>query len=170
MAHMRWERLAALTAIYMAASGLAGALVIWLLTSSGSSWDPGEPALVREARLLVQALTDPRRRPFVACAALDVLALPLLLAARTHGRLRHGTPVDAVSTAGAATGLAAVVSALFLIAIVAAFHLVPFRIGIVARWSLTYYACLVLAYNLMFIPFAIAAFAVARRLGLSGSE
>lgn len=162
----RRGRLTVLALTYLAAAGLAGLLLIWLLTPVGSIWDPGEPALVREARLLWQALTDARRRPFAVLGLLDLMALPLLLSARTQRLVDRGQDVGAGSIATAAMGRAAIVSGLFVAAIFACFHLVPFRIGIVARWSLVYYVCLVLAYNLAFIPAAVAAAAVAGRLGV----
>ena len=154
-------RLAAACAIYLMSGAAVGLLLIWLLSSPVQFLDPNEPAVWHEVRLLVNAVGIASQRPFVFCGLADIIGLPLAVAAWVEGM---GGKADAVAAAGRATLLSLVTSLLFAIAISAALALAPSHISVMANWSMTYYGVLVLAYNVAFIPTAMVAFALVRRL------
>ena len=160
-----WVRLAAAAAIYLALCGLMGMLLIWLLTSPGSAWDPNEAALLREIRVITAALGYYRQRPFALCGLAEIVALPVVFALWVHGpKGTRGVP-SAGRAAGRAALLALAAYGLFLGAIVVTLALVPFRMTIMGSWSLTFYEFLVLAYTVAFIPTATLGFAIVRGLG-----
>src|SRR5262245_23754574 len=155
-----WTRLAATAAVYLVLCGLMGMALIWLLTSTGSAWDPNEAALLREIRVITGALSSYRQRPFALCGLAEIIALPVVFALWVHGP-KGARTVPSVGGAAERTAILAMAGyALFLGAIIVTLALVPFRMTIMGSWSLFGYEILILAYTVAFIPTATLGFAI----------
>ena len=159
-------RFAAIAALYLALSGLMGLLLVWLLTSPGSAWDPNDSAVMREARVFLQAMGYERQRPFALCGLGAIILLPVIFATWLHARKPQQGNVGVAGAARRAAVLAIAGYLLFRAAIVVLLVTVPFRLSILAQWQLFFYEILVLAYMLAFIPTAALGFAIVHRAGL----
>ena len=157
-------RLAAAIAVHLVLCGLLGLLLVWLFAGPGSVSDPGEPALLREARTIARALVYGRQRPFALCGIAATAALPIVFALWMHSPARERESARIASVAGRAALLAFAGYGLFRAAILLILNLVPFRVSITAGFALLFYELLILAYTLAFIPIATLSFFVVRRL------
>jgi hypothetical protein len=122
----------------------------------------------REATTIMEVLNYDRRRPIGLCGLSEVVALPVIFALWMHGATwAHSMPsLGGIAARAALLALAAY--GLFRAALLLMLNfLAPDRLTFFGGVSVLFYEFLVLAYTIAFIPTAVLAFVIVRRLGLA---